>query len=249
MPKPRLRIGCAGWTIPARHAGAFEAQGSHLARYARKFNTVEINSSFYHPHRRVTYERWRATVPDNFSFAAKLPKAVTHELRLVAAEPALDIFREQIGGLGSKLGPLLVQLPPSLVFDHGIAAGFFAALRRRVDGSVVCEPRHATWFTAEAEALLAEFHVARAAADPPIGTVGLTPGGWRGLQYFRLHGTPRVYFSEYDDVFLANLARRLSDTEEGVECWCIFDNTALGAASANALALQALTADFSGGDK
>jgi uncharacterized protein YecE (DUF72 family) len=81
-------------------------------------------------------------------------------------------------------------------------------------------------------------NVARVAADPPRGERGGEPGGFRGLAYYRLHGSPRVYYSSYDDAFIARLADRLeAHRREGVECWCIFDNTTLGAGTANALAL------------
>jgi uncharacterized protein YecE (DUF72 family) len=239
---PHTRIGCAGWTVPKQHGTSFASEGSHLARYAQRFNAVEINSSFYRPHRRSTYERWAASVPDGFAFAAKLPKHITHELRLVATEPALDIFLGQVTGLGPKLGPLLVQLPPSLTFTAAVARTFFAALRLRFAGSIVCEPRHATWFTAPADAALTGFRVARAAADPPIGTVGLAPGGWQGLHYFRLHGSPRIYYSAYEPAYLRGLAKQFAGQNIEAPCWCIFDNTALGAATANALTLQDLVA-------
>jgi uncharacterized protein YecE (DUF72 family) len=235
-----MRIGCAGWNVPKQHMAMFSAAGSHLHRYAHRFNAVEINSSFYRPHRRVTYERWAKTVPDDFAFAVKLPKQITHELRLAAAQPALDIFLDQASGLGAKLGPLLIQLPPSLAFDSAVAQAFFAALRARHAGNVVCEPRHATWFTVAADALLAGFQIARAAADPPVGTALCEPGGWQGLHYYRLHGAPRIYYSEYDAAFLQRLAQTLSG-RSGAR-WCIFDNTARGAATTNAALLQQLVA-------
>src|SRR4051812_35434116 len=127
------RIGTAGWTIPTAHAAHFRDAGSHLERYAQRLTAAEINSSFHKPHRRATYERWAASVPDDFAFAAKLPKAITHAARLANAEAALDAFLEQASGLGDKLHVLLVQLPPSFAFDAPLAAGFFAALRERMD--------------------------------------------------------------------------------------------------------------------
>ena len=240
MTIPQIRIGCAGWAIRKQHASLFPVAGSHLARYAQAFNTVEINSSFYQPHRRATYERWAASVPENFVFAAKMPKQITHELRLAAAEPVIDVFLSQVSGLGPKLGPLLVQLPPSLVFDLPTAQDFLTVLRARFSGGVVCEPRHATWFTAAADALLTDFQVARAAADPPLGGASFEPGGWQGLHYFRLHGSPRVYYSDYGAERLQRLAQQLFSRKIAAPCWCIFDNTALGAATTNALALQEL---------
>lgn len=247
MPHP-ARIGCAGWSIPKQHAAAFPIAGSHLARYAQRLAAVEINSSFYRPHRRATYERWAATVPDDFAFAVKLPKTISHALRLVGAAGALDEFLGQAAGLGGKLGVLLLQLPPSLGFDADIAGAFFALLRQRFDGGVVCEPRHPDWFAPAAEALLVARRIARVAADPPVVAAAADPGGWRGLAYFRLHGSPRIYYSDYASDRLDRLAEavaRLQD--EGRTAWCIFDNTAAGAATANALALRERLRRGSGG--
>lgn len=232
-------IGCAGWAIPKPLAALFPPAGSRLARYAQRFNAVEINSSFHRPHRRATYERWAATVPDHFEFAVKAPREITHRPRLAGAHAALEAFVAEVGGLGDKLGPLLFQFPPRLGFNADDARGFFAALRTRFDADVVCEPRHSDWFAAEAEALLAEFRIARAAVDPPLLPTAAEPGGWKGLAYYRLHGSPRVYYSNYEPERLDSVARSLAEAaRRGRRCWCIFDNTAAGAATADALALQ-----------
>ncbi len=234
----QLRIGCAGRTIPKQHASSFPPSGSHLERYAQRFTAVEINSSFYRPHRRMTYERWAAAVPSGFAFAVKAPKAITHALRLAGADAAVNAFLAQASGLGDKLGPLLFQLPPSLAFDPTTARSFFGALRARCDGIVVCEPRHPTWFAAGANDLLTEFCISRVAADPPVVEAAAEPGGWGGLQYFRLHGSPRVYYSEYRPDQLEQRAQQLVRAAEDRPAWCIFDNTAAGAATANAFALE-----------
>jgi uncharacterized protein YecE (DUF72 family) len=192
-----IRIGCAGWTIPKQHKASFPSCGSHLERYAQCLTAVEINSSFYRPHRRLTYERWAALATTGFAFAVKAPKQITHELRLAGARGALETFLEQASGLGDKLGPLLFQLPPSLACDSQKARSFFRFLRTRFDGSVVCEPRHPHWFTKSADDLLSEFRIIRAAADPAVVDAARDPGGWSGLLYFRLHGSPDVYHSAY----------------------------------------------------
>ena len=238
----RLRIGTAGWSVPGRYAGSFMSEGTHLQRYARVLNAAEINTSFHRPHRRQTYERWAASVPRDFRFAVKLPKTATHGARLVDTEGILDRFFSEVAGLGDRLGPLLVQLPPNLAFKAEVAAGFFAALRDRHAGAVACEPRHASWFTAEAEALLAEHRVARVAADPPAGAPeAAAPGGWPDLAYHRLHGSPRVYFSDYPSEDLAALARRLRGAvDAGADVWCIFDNTAGSEALGDALETMGL---------
>ncbi len=232
-----LRVGCAGWGIPAAAAAAFGAGPSGLARYATRFAAVEINSSFYRPHRPATYARWAATVPPGFQFAVKVPKAITHTQRLVAAEPALDAFLAECGALGPALGPLLVQLPPSLAFDAPVAAAFLTALRARFAGAVVCEPRHASWFGAEGDALLAAFQVARVAADPAVVAAAARPGGGRSLTYYRLHGSPRIYYSTYPAATLDTLAAAVRAALPTGPVWCIFDNTAAGAATDNALDL------------
>jgi uncharacterized protein YecE (DUF72 family) len=236
-----ILIGTAGWSIPAAVAESFHGSGSHLERYARRFPAVEINSSFHRPHRRTTYERWAGAVPPGFRFSLKLPKAITHERRLVDSADLLGRFAGEAAGLGDKLAVVLVQLPPSLQLDLAAADTFFATLRRYVTADIACEPRHATWFTEEAHALLVEHRVARVAADPVLVPAGDRPGGWPGLRYHRLHGAPRVYHSPYDDQQLQTLAQSLRhDGDSPSHRWCMFDNTASGAAAANALKLQAL---------
>ena len=231
-----VRIGTAAWAIPSALRASFPPGDSVLARYAQVFDAVEINSSFYRPHRRTTYMRWAATVPPGFRFAAKMPKAITHEKRLIGADAETDRFFDEVGGLGGKLGPLLVQLPPGLVFDARTAGLFFTGLRARTGGALACEPRHPSWFTPDADALLRTARVARAAADPPPVPAATEPGGWPGLRYARLHGSPRIYYSDYGPERLAELAAGLSAST--VETWCIFDNTALGHATANALDMR-----------
>lgn len=231
-------IGCAGWTLPAAVQPAFPAEGSHLERYAARFPAVEINSSFHRPHRPSTYAKWAASVPPGFRFCAKLPKTITHERRLVDADEALAAFLGEAGALGSTLACLLVQLPPSLAFDADVCERFFTSLRAATPVAAVCEPRHASWFTPEVDGLLDAWHIAGVAADPARVAAAAEPGGWRGMAYYRLHGSPRTYYSSYTDEYLDALASRIrEDVNAGRETWCIFDNTAAGAAAQNALDL------------
>jgi uncharacterized protein YecE (DUF72 family) len=230
-------IGTAGWSIPAQHASAFPSEGSHLERYSRRFSAVEINSSFYRPHRPSTYERWAATVPADFRFAVKMPKEITHARRLVEAAEPLTRFLGEAGALGEKLGPILVQLPPSLAFEPDLAS-FFHDLRTRFEGAVVVEPRHRSWFADEVDKMLTGFRIARVAADPAVVPRAAEPGGWSGLCYYRLHGSPRMYYSAYQRVAIDALAQRL--TGENGTAWCIFDNTAEGAATHDAMTLAGI---------
>lgn len=233
-----VRIGTAGWAIPRAVADRFAETGSSLARYSSRFTAAEINSSFHRPHRPGTYAGWAAAVPDGFRFAVKIPKTVTHVRKLVDADAELERFVEEIRNLGAKLGPLLVQLPPSLGFDETVAESFCRRLRALCPGPIACEPRHPSWFEDRANDVMRDLAVARVAADPVRAGTSAEPGGWPGLVYLRLHGAPRMYYSEYAAEDLARLARRIFTPE--VETWCIFDNTASGAACLNGLDLLAL---------
>lgn len=238
---PHIRIGTAGWNVPARYAERFPADGTHLKRYGARMNAVEINSSFYKPHQTKTYARWAAATPDAFRFAVKAPKAMTHERRLKDCEDLIAAFADQVAGLGEKLSVLLVQLPPSLGFGAAVAERFFADLSAAIAAPVALEPRHAGWFAPELDGWLAERRIARVAADPlpkKVPAEAAEPGGWRGLAYWRWHGSPRIYYSDYDASALAALSGRLAASASGgAETWCVFDNTAAFAALGNALAL------------
>ena len=234
----RALIGTAGWSLPRTEHENFPGSGSHLERYASRFRATEINSSFHRTHRRTTWERWRDSVPDTFRFSVKVPKSITHAGRLFGTASLMDSFFDEASVLGDKLACLLVQLPPSLAFDEETVGTFLADLRRRSAIAVACEPRHESWFGPDAAALLAEFHVGRVAADPARVPEAAEPGGWGGLSYFRLHGSPRVYYSAYSPEFVSQLARKIgNECDQGREVWCIFDNTTLGAATPNALSL------------
>jgi uncharacterized protein YecE (DUF72 family) len=230
-----VRVGVAGWSLSKEHSDRFPIEGTHLARYAARLPAVEINSSFYKPHRPATYARWAESVSADFRFSVKVPKLATHERRLVDVGDVLDSFLAEATQLGDKLGPLLVQLPPSLVFTSEVTERFFAALRDRFDGDVAFEPRHSSWFEPVAEALARKYRVARVAADPAVVPAAAEPGGWNGLVYYRLHGSPKVYFSAYPDVYLEALAKTLIRAARSAEVWCIFDNTAAFAATVNGL--------------
>ena len=231
-----IRIGTAGWTIPGPLRDLFSREGSQLERYAARLPAVEINSSFYRPHRVETYRRWADSVGPDFRFAVKLPREISHQRRLVDIGDPLLGFAEQVSGLGEKLGVVLIQLPPSLVFEHDVAASFLRAAAA-LPAQLVVEPRHPSWFADGVDALLAEHNVARVAADPPCVPEAAMPGGWTGFAYFRLHGSPQVYRSSYQEDAIAAQAQSILRAATTSETWVIYDNTTSGAAAGNALAL------------
>jgi uncharacterized protein YecE (DUF72 family) len=202
---------------------------------------VEINSSFYRSHRRATYERWREITPARFRFSVKAPRSVTHECALRRCRPELRQFLDEVSGLGRKLGVILVQLPASLALESRVAARFFDSMTAQSAARVACEPRHPSWFSARASDLLQRHGIARVSADPSKNADGRQPGGSSTLVYYRLHGSPRIYYSAYSAQFLSHLAVQVRGSISiAKDVWCIFDNTARYEAWPNAQQLLRL---------
>jgi uncharacterized protein YecE (DUF72 family) len=230
MNSTACRIGCAGWNLPKYLR---DPSLSYLGRYAQLFNCVEINSSFYRHHLPKTYARWADAVPEDFRFSVKAPRAITHAS--VAVKATIDRFLNEIRELGEKLGPLLIQFPPKGAFKKSVASELFLSFREKFNGEIVCEPRHATWFELEAYELLKAYSISLVVADPK--PVSSAPGALEHeSRYYRLHGAPKIYYSEYTEEFLRQFKRNEALNRGGT--WVIFDNTALGYAYQNALALM-----------
>ena len=231
----RWRVGTAGWSIAGALSDSLPASGSQLDRYSQRLNAVEINSSFNRSHRRQTYERWAGSVPDGFRFSVKLPRTITHERRLVDCQACSSSFWET-GGLGAKLPSCSSSCRRA---SPSTRAGrtFFATMREMTGLGIAFEPRHASWFDGEADALL-QASPWRASRRPAAAGGRRAPAGWPGLAYFRLHGSPRIYCSDYEAAALAGFERQLHEfAAAGAEVWCIFDNTAASHALGNALAV------------
>lgn len=238
-----FRIGTASWTIPKEAMPLFPAEGTHLERYAQTLSGVEINSSFYREHKAATYKKWAASVPKDFKFSVKLSKVFTHTQKLGLEEGQLKPVLANIAELGEKWETLLIQLPPSLAYEPWVAERFFREVREEFRGIIAFEPRHKTWATPNAVQLMKEHSVVKVFADPepcplPEDTFGKIE---KGPVYFRLHGTPEIYKSNYEaerlQKFLAEIVKRKAPESSA---WCIFDNTTFGYATMNALELTAL---------
>ena len=232
-----MRVGTAGWANPSDEKVNREPGLTHLQRYAQLFNSVEINSSFYRLHRRETYERWAASTGSDFRFSVKIPKAISHDAALRCSSVILDEFVEGVRGLGSKLAVLLLQLAPQAECEPRVARRFFRELKSRIEVPIVCEPRHPSWASSSVERLFREFQISWVSADPVRVLHAHAPIG--DIQYYRLHGSPRVYWSSYADADLRDLSERMTSERRRVaQEWCIFDNTAAGAAWLNARLLN-----------
>jgi uncharacterized protein YecE (DUF72 family) len=207
---------------------------THLRYYAERFSCVEINSSFHRPHRATTYARWRDETPKTFRFAVKMPRSITHEHHLRRCASEVSSFYEKVENLRPKLRAILVQLPPALEFSASAVRSFFKAVPRWREVAVACEPRHSSWFTVGAGETLQHLEVSRVAADPARFPGADSRGGSPRLAYYRWHGSPRLYYSEYSGAQLSVFAIKVK-TSTAQQAWCIFDNTAHHAAWHDAL--------------
>lgn len=221
-------IATAAWSIPKTVAQRFAQDGSGLTRYASVFNGVEVNSTFYRRHKTSTFTRWASSVPDGFRFAVKIPKEITHTRAMNDVAEVFDTFIEDIAPLGEKRGPLLCQLPASHAFDGNVIEPAFKMMRDADDGPIVIEPRHKSWASAEALNLLEKYAIDRVLADP--APVWQAKDFEKPPRYVRLHGKPKTYYSSYADEEIRSFSKLLAR-----DSWCVFDNTASGAAIENAL--------------
>lgn len=223
-------VATAAWSIPRTVADRFSREGSGLTRYASVFDGVEINSTFYRRHKPSTFARWAESVQDTFRFAVKIPKEITHIRAMKEIGKAFDIFLEDISPLDEKRGPLLCQLPPSLTFRSKEIESAFKAMRNADRGTVVIEARHDSWASDEVADLLRRYSIDRVLADPAL--VWSAESFPHAPRYVRLHGKPEIYYSSYTDEEILSFSKLLAP-----DSWCVFDNTASGAAIENALTM------------
>ncbi|MGA1596378.1 MAG: DUF72 domain-containing protein [Candidatus Nanopelagicales bacterium] len=239
MSTTPARIGLAGWSeAVSKYRTHFPGTGSGLTRYAETFDTVEVNASFYRAVRAETFASWAEQTPEGFRFSVKINRAVTHAARL-SANAKLEQALEPMMSLGAKLAAVLIQLPPTLVHEPDRDAAFLTRLRGIYAGTLAWEPRHPSWESPEARALLVEYGVT------PVRTEIPEPGAAHPAAgaYVRLHGTPRRYYSAYSSADLTALATWLRAAPPPTIT--IFDNTASSAGVRNALELIALMASAS----
>lgn len=166
----------------------------------------------------------------------KLHRSFTHECELKPKVAVLMNNLLKMKHLGSKWKVLLLQFPPKQNFHEAKMSRFYEIIRKHFEGAIVVEPRNLTWLAKESKALMKEFKVSKVLADPekaPHDSKNILSTG--GVTYVRLHGSPVVYCSSYSKEFLKSLSKDLSSYKRP---WCIFDNTAHGKGTGNALALR-----------
>jgi uncharacterized protein YecE (DUF72 family) len=168
-PEPGLYLGTSGWSY-ADWEGTLYPPGTtpagRLAEYVKHFTTVEIDSTFYGTPRGTTVERWRKVAPRGFLFASKFPQEVTHERNLVDTRSEAEGFVHTMQALEDRLGPLLLQLPPSFTVEGmGVLEDFLSTLPQGPRYAV--EVRHRSWLGSDLPALLREHGVALTLIDYP----------------------------------------------------------------------------------
>ncbi len=236
---PQIRIGTSGWNYP-HWRGVFYPKGlstkKWLIYYASYFDTVEVNATFYGTPKEGTFRRWYQETPENFLFALKASRFITHVKRLRKIEEPLARFYQTISPLREKIGPLLFQLPPSLKYDPHLIGDFLDLLDLRYQTSL--EIRHASFHQERFLTQLKEKNVALCFSD----TAGRYPSLLLELTadfiYVRLHGSRVLYRSCYTEEELNLWADRIRSW--GLPGYVYFDNDALGWAVPNALRLKEL---------
>ena len=251
-------VGTSGWAY-REWRGKFYPKGlpqsQELSYLADRVATIEMNSPFYRLQTPGMYEKWRGQVPDGVVFAVKGWRGVTHFKKLRdVGESVAHFFHSGPLALGSALGPVLWQLPPSLEFDGNVLEDFLAGLPQTQGQAAefsgghasapdlplkyALEPRNESFRSEDAYEILTKHNVALVFSDS-AGRHPQFDQVTADFTYTRLHGSPRIYYSNYSEEDLEGWASKLRpELAAGHDCYVYFDNTAAGHAPGNAMELQ-----------
>ncbi len=236
-----VRIGTSGWTY-AHWKDVFypddQPKAKWLEYYAQEFDTVELNASFYRLPKETTFKNWFRKTPEGFLWALKASRYITHIKRLSDVNEALQRFYDRAGHLGSKLGPLLFQLPPSLTYDAQLAQTFLAQLDPSFKHAI--EVRHPSWLNSEFFTQLQDNNTAFCISDTG-GRYPYREEITADSVYIRLHGSRKLYASEYTPEELEMWAKKIVGW--GCEAFLYFDNDFGGYAIRNAQMLKKIMKD------
>jgi uncharacterized protein YecE (DUF72 family) len=242
MSRARVLVGTSGWHYRHWQGGFYPGglrQADQLRFYAEKFDTVEVNGTFYRLIAKEALGRWRETTPARFVFACKASRFLTHSKRLKDTGLGLRRFLEPLEALGDKLGPILFQLPGNFRPDLERLAAFLDALPE--GGRYAFELRNPAWFERGLFDLLAARKAALCLYDFEGREAPLEVTA--GFVYIRLHGPTGRYQGSYDDAALATWAKRIERWRaKGRDVYCYFDNDEKAYAPGDALRLKAVLA-------
>jgi uncharacterized protein YecE (DUF72 family) len=227
-PKAQVHIGTSGWSYKHWKENFYPKKlktTDWLQYYGNAFETVEINSTFYHTPSISTVKKWHAQVPDKFAFSIKASRYITHRKRLHDCAESVDFFYQRIKPFGSKLGPILFQLPPSFKANKERLIEFIGLLSKEY--KYTFEFRHSTWFADDIYEILAGNNIALCITDLN-GT--LSPQEITSdFTYLRLHGPKKAYIGSYGSVKLKSWKRKIDKwVDSSTSVYCYFDNDEKG---------------------
>ncbi|MBW2064367.1 MAG: DUF72 domain-containing protein [Deltaproteobacteria bacterium] len=232
------RVGTSGWNY--KHwKGIFYPEGVSQAKwldyYARHFNTVEVNATFYRLPAPSTFKNWYARTPEGFLWSVKGNKYITHTRRLSEPKEPINRLYEGVECLGEKLGPILFQLPPSLSFDKALFESFCRELRPSFQHAL--EVRHQSWVNDDAFKIMERYNIAFCISDT-AGRYPYIEVVTADFVYIRLHGSKKLYASCYSEEELKEWADKIRRWDRRL--FIYFDNDYEGFAVKNAARLKEL---------
>ena len=235
---PRYYIGTSGWHYE-HWRGLYYPEGlpksKWLQFYARQFNTVELNNSFYHLPSEKAFSTWRDFAPDNFVFAVKVSRFITHIKRLKNLGSAVENFLSRATFLQNKLGPLLYQLPPNMKRNDEILENFLSSLSQQYQH--VFEFRNESWIDESVFRILEQYDAGFCVFDMPDFHCPLVASS--NFAYIRFHGSESLYSSCYSDEELRKWAEKITALGKNLEAvYIYFNNDAEAFAVKNAITLM-----------
>lgn len=243
-----IHIGTSGWSYKHWRNLFYPPDVKPAAwfkYYAGHFNTVELNSSFYRLPLLKTVEGWAQKAPEGFLFCPKMSRLLTQHKKLREPEEPLERFFEVFAPLQSKMGPVLVQLPPSGSFNYNVAGHFFHLLQTTYAANTfVLEVRHVSWLATDALNLMAKYNIGLVISQSG-GRFPYSEMPTATTIYLRFHGPEALYASAYTDEMLQDYADKICRwRQEGHVIWAFFNNDIHGYATENARRLIALCSNW-----
>ena len=232
---PGLLVGTSGWNYDHWYNVFYPddvAKKSRLGYYSTVFNTVEVNATFYRSFKHTTFQKWYDETPEDFTWAVKAVRDITHQKRLNDVEDSIQMFMESIQPLKEKIGPVLFQLPPSLQFNKEIVEKFLKLLPSGF--RYVIEGRHQSWIEPDVQLLLKDHNIAWCISDS-AGKYPYLESITADYTYIRLHGSQKLYASNYTDDEIKHWADKIY--KWNIDTYVYFDNDANGYAPLNAASL------------
>jgi uncharacterized protein YecE (DUF72 family) len=237
--KKQINIGTSGWSYEHWKKIFYPDEiksKDWLGYYSDSFLTVEVNTTFYHVPRETTVKNWYKVVSKNFIFSIKINRYITHRKKLKDCKESLEIFYKSIQKLKNKIGPILIQLPPSFSINPERLQDFIGYLNKKYLYTI--EFRHDSWFEDEIYNILKKNNIALCITDlngkqtPELITADFT--------YIRLHGPHRAYKGSYGLAKLKKWKAKFEDWSKTISIYCYFDNDEKAYAIKDALSLKKL---------